>query len=88
MHYISSFSDNAVSLKSFLNEEISRLKVFLENSLENLEISSDEDMKKKTNTIIEKLETFSTKGIEENLLLTVLKTQSLVKEISSNGDSN
>ena len=47
MHYISSFSDNAVSLKSFLNEEISRLKVFLENSLENLEISSDEDMKKK-----------------------------------------
>ena len=88
MHYISSFSDNAVSLKSFLNEEISRLKVFLENSLENLEISSDEDMKKKTNTIIEKLETFSTKGIEENLLLTVLKTHSLVNEISSNGDSN
>lgn len=88
MHYISSFSDNAVSLKSFLNEEITRLKLFLENSLENLEISSDEEMKEKTNTIIEKLETFSSKGVEENLLLTVLRTQSLVKEISSNGNSN
>ena len=88
MHYISSFSDNAVSLKSFLNEEIYRLKSFLQNSLENPNISSDEDMKIKTSTIIEKLETFSTKGVEENLLLTVLKTQSLVKEISSNGNSN
>jgi len=88
MHYISSFADNAVSLKSFLNEEIGRLKVLLEGSLESLEISSDEEMRNKANTIIEKLNAFSTKGVEENLLLTVLKTQSLVKEISSNGDSN
>ena len=88
MHYISSFADNAVSLKSFLNEEIGRLKVLLEGSLESLEISSDEEMRNKTNTIIEKLNEFSTKGVEENLLLTVLKTQSLVKEINSNGDSN
>tara|TARA_R100000008_G_C3566141_1_gene159250 strand:- start:435 stop:1265 length:831 start_codon:yes stop_codon:yes gene_type:complete len=87
-HYISSFSDNAVSLKVFLNEEIDRLKKELIESIKKSEISSDKNMIEKTNAIIEKLNTFSTKGIEENLLLSVLKTQSLVKEISADGDSN
>ena len=87
-YYISSFSDNALSLKAFLNEEISRLKLALVKSVKSLEISEDEQMIQKTNQIIEKLNSFSSKGVREDLLLTILKTQSLVKEIQSDGDSN
>lgn len=86
-YYISSFSDNALSLKTFLNEEISRLKLALLKSAKSSEISKDEQMIEKTNQIIEKLNSFSSKGVKEDLLLTILKTQSLVKEIQSNGDS-
>ena len=39
----------------------------------------------KTKSIIEKLESFYKKEVDENVLLTVLKTQKLVKEIFENG---
>ena len=87
-HYISSFTDNAVSLKVFLNEEIARLKNLLIEADSINEISNDQEMKNKTNTIIEKLNGFSKQQINEGLLLTVLKTQSLVKEIYTNGNSS
>tara|TARA_R100000315_G_C5233102_1_gene144168 strand:- start:2046 stop:2876 length:831 start_codon:yes stop_codon:yes gene_type:complete len=87
-HYISSFTDNAVSLKVFLNEEIARLKNLLIEADSIDEISNDQEMKNKTNTIIEKLNGFSKQQINEGLLLTVLKTQSLVKEIYTNGNSS
>ena len=87
-HYISSFADNAVSLKVFLNEEILRLKTELKNSKNLQEFFNDESMSIKANTIVEKLESFSNQPVNDNLLLTVLKTQALVKEISTNGNSN
>jgi len=85
-HYVSSFTDNAVSLKIFLNEEISRLKAILKEAKNNEEISADKSMLKKTDTIIEKLESFSRESITDELLLTVLRTQALAKEIDTNGD--
>jgi regulator of extracellular matrix RemA (YlzA/DUF370 family) len=85
-HYISSFTDNAVSLKIFLNEEIARLKTILKEATNTSEISTDESMLQKTNVIIEKLESFSRESITDELLLTVLKTQALAKEIDTNGD--
>jgi hypothetical protein len=45
-------------------------------------------MLKKTNVIIEKLENFSKEPISDELLLTVLKTQALVKEIYTDGNNN
>tara|TARA_Y100001963_G_C6667706_1_gene393499 strand:- start:346 stop:966 length:621 start_codon:yes stop_codon:yes gene_type:complete len=87
-HYISSFTDNALELKIFLNEEISRLKTKLkEATLEDV-IKEDSDMVDKTNRIIEQLESFSKSGIDDRVLLTVMKTQNLVEEISKDGDSN
>ena len=38
--------------------------------------------------IIEKLEAFSKANVDEEVLLTVLKTQELVKEIYSDGSNN
>jgi len=87
-HYISSFTDNAVSLKIFLNEEISRLKIKLEEARKIEEISVDENMLHKTSTIIERLESFSKEPISDELLLTILKTQALVKEIYTDGNNN
>ena len=87
-YYVASFSDNALSLKVFLNEEIARLKTKLEEAREVKEISSDKQMLEKTNTIIDKLNSFAKKEISEEILLTIMKTQTLVKEIYSDGDSS
>ena len=87
-YYVSSFTDNALTLKTFLNEEISRLKTLLADANKIEEINSDDKMLEKTNSIVEKLDGFSKQPISDSLLLSVLKTQSLVKEIYSDGDSN
>ena len=86
-HYITSFSDNGLELKNFLNNEIGRLKQKLKESCDAEEVKSDKDMLEKTQKIISRLESFSKEGITENVLMTVLKTQSLVEEIY-NGDND
>ena len=57
-------------------------------SLSTEHINSDIDMKEKTNKIIEKLNSFYKQDIDDDVLLTVLKTQKLVKEIFENGNSD
>ena len=86
-HYITSFSDNGLELKNFLNNEIGRLKEKLRESCDADEIKNDKDMLQKTEEVISRLEAFSKEGITENVLMTVLKTQSLVEEIY-NGDND
>lgn len=81
--YISSFADNSLSLKSFLNEEISRLKNIIISNKGIDEIANDEEMVSKTKKVIELLESFSTKPMSDDLLVKILKTQELVKEISA-----
>ena len=87
-YYISSFTDNALELKIFLNEEIERLKAQLREATNVDIIKEDPEMAAKTNKIVERLESFSKEGINDQVLLTVMKTQSLVKEIGHNGNSN
>lgn len=86
-HYITSFTDNAVSLKMFLNEEIVRLKKVITESSTDEMFTEDAEMKQKASQIIEKLEGFKKAQINDDILLTVLKTQELVKEMS-NGSNN
>jgi len=80
-YYVTSFSDNSLQLKIFLNEEIERLKNKLNEAKETSCIKEDEDMISKTEKVISRLQGFSKQTINENVLLTVLKTQSLVQEI-------
>ncbi len=87
-HYISSFMDNAVELKMFLNEELKRLKEELGDAAATEMIAADNDMGSKTTKLIEELETFVSRPIDEQMLTTILKTQNLVKELAANGDSN
>jgi len=87
-HYITSFADNAVELKSFLNEEISRLKEQLKKSQNTDYISKDEDMREKTSQVLTELDSYKTQSINEHILLVVLKTQALAREVSQDGDHN
>jgi len=87
-YYIASFSDNALSLKIFLNEEIARLKLkLIEASVQAPEIKNDGEMSRKTRNIINELNSYAQAEITESTLITILKTQSLVGEIY-NGDND
>ena len=87
-HYISSFTDNSIELKIFLNEEIARLKEKLEEAKNLDEVKSDSVMTDKTEMIISKLNSYSKETISENVIMTVLKTQQLVKEMHEDGSSS
>ncbi len=80
-HYITSFSDNSLELKMFLNEEIGRLKEKLTTAKNSDEINSDFSMSDKTQQILDRLDGYSQETISENVIMTVLKTQQLIKEI-------
>jgi len=86
--YIQSFVDNSVEFKTFLNEEISRLKTELSKATLRKDISNDEEMTTKANEILLKLESFNRTTINEKVLLTVLRVQSLIRETGINGDNN
>ena len=85
-HYISSFVDNALELKIFLNEEIGRLKTGLQKATIFNEIKNDKQMLAKTEQIIGRLEELRECAIDDEILLTIMKTQSLVKEIYTDGN--
>tara|TARA_Y100000034_G_scaffold88734_1_gene106524 strand:- start:1002 stop:1835 length:834 start_codon:yes stop_codon:yes gene_type:complete len=87
-YYISSFTDNALELKIFLNDEIPRLKEQLEKAKKLDEIKEDEEMFNKTQKVIERLDSFVKEDVNENVLLAIMKTQKLVKEIYPNADNN
>ena len=77
-YYVNSFTDNSLSLKVFLNEEITNLKNKLAEAKSLSEIKEDAEMVNKTDAVIEKLNSFSGTEINDEVLLTVLKTQNLV----------
>ena len=85
--YIASFADNSLSLKMYLNDEIARLKEAVSAAQDSDIFTNDADMSNKAQQILERLESFATEEISEHVLLTVLKTQKLVEEISSDGDN-
>jgi len=86
--YISSFADNSLQLKIFLNEEISRLKEALSSTTAEDVMGADEDMQQKASQVVEKLDSFASETINDTVLLTVMKTQQLVKEIYSDGSND
>lgn len=87
-HYIASFSDNALALKTFLNEEIGRLKEIMSEAPLCEEIKEDPKMVAKSKEVVQILESYSKEGINEKMLTTILKTQKLAREIATDGHSN
>tara|TARA_B100000131_G_C18102387_1_gene606529 strand:- start:1297 stop:2133 length:837 start_codon:yes stop_codon:yes gene_type:complete len=82
--YISSFSDNGVEMKYYLNEEIGSLKQRLEQCKTDPDIREDISLKNKIDQVYSILESYKEKDIDTSLIELVLKTQDLVEEIQSN----
>ena len=76
-NYITSFSDNGLGLKSFMNEELGRLKGEIERLSES---SYGEKLKK----VKEKLEGFSKQMINESMVKDIFYIQDLIAEINKN----
>tara|TARA_R110000824_G_scaffold188779_2_gene370134 strand:- start:3567 stop:4385 length:819 start_codon:yes stop_codon:yes gene_type:complete len=80
-HYVSSFSDNGIQLKLFLNEELARLKSVINSALQKEEVRSDTRMVEKTNKVLNLMESFKVKKLDKDMLAQVMKIQNLVREI-------
>lgn len=79
--YISSFSDNGLELKYYLNEEIGNLKEQLTECKSAPVISEDETLKNKVDQVYSVLDSYKDKEIDSDLIEVVLKTQDLLEEI-------
>lgn len=87
--YISSFSSEELEIKIYLNRELGRLKESLEKATDVEEVAADIDMINKTKLVKELLESLSSETtLTETNLLTMLKTQELVKEIHEDGSNS
>ena len=79
--YISSFADNGVEFKIFLNEEVSRLKEKVSQALTSEEIKSDSNMVEKTKKVLNIMNDFRNEHINKEMIKKVLNIQDLVREI-------
>ena len=80
-NYIVSFSDNGVGLKSFLNEEIGRLKNAVQQQIiEGSTTPNSENFKK----VKEKLDNYSKTPINQQMVEEIFYIQDLIAEVSKN----
>ena len=80
--YVSSFEDNGVDLKVYLNEEIGRIK---DKLVEIKQENKDSNLKEKLEKVYNILDKTKTKQIDTETLEVVLSTQQLLEELE-NGD--
>lgn len=85
-NYISSFSDNGIELKIYLNEEIGRLKEGILKAKTIKEVSSDEKLKEKLQEVYNVLDNTKSKEIDTETVEIVLNAQQLLEELESNDD--
>ena len=82
-NYISSFADNGLSLKTYLNEEIGRLKKEVMKIKKN---ETNPEITEKVTRVYDILENIKKKKIDTETLEIVLNTQHLLEEIQENGN--
>jgi hypothetical protein len=76
--YVSSFSDNGLELKVYLNDEIGRIKEEIQK------VKYQGELKEKLNKVSTIIENFKGELINEDMLKQIMKMQQLVREIQSN----
>ena len=81
--YIISMADDGLSMKAFLNEEITRLETIIQESLKLEEVSSDADMRQGSEKVIALIQELKKKPLTEEGLGTLLKIQTLAREVQS-----
>ena len=83
--YITSFSNDGLDFRVFLNEELERLKALVTESLTSEEIKNDKEMSKSTKKVLGIIEGFKEQEINSSMLRKVLKIQDLINETKTNG---
>lgn len=81
MKYISSFSDNGLELKAYLNEEIGEIRSKITDLMEDKKLC-DEQMTGSVKKVLTILESHKDNPIDDEMLKDILKFQDLVKEMS------
>ena len=84
--YVSSFADNGLEFKVYLNEEIGRIKSDLDEIRSKNTFASDKTLKEKVNKVYNILDETKNREIDTETLEMVLNTQSLLEEISGHDD--
>ena len=82
-NFIISFSDNGLGLKSFLNEELGRLKKEMVFLIETKKVP--EAYKEKSQKVLNKLDGFSCTPITKQMVQDVFYIQDLIGEVSKDG---
>ena len=82
--YIYSVSDNGLSLKSYLNEEVSRLKERVKQSLSHEDIKNDEQMLGSTKKVLTFLEELKSTKLTDDVIKKIMQVQGLIREIETN----
>ncbi len=78
-HYITSFANNGVELKSYINEELTRIRSEVNN------IIKEGVFVEKFNLILEKINDFGAAPIDEEKIKEVFYLQDLIHEVNKNG---
>ena len=76
--YISSFTDNGLELKIYLNDELERIKEAVS------ETKFEEELQVKANKVFSIIDGFKGELINEEMLKQIMKMQQLVSEIKNN----
>tara|TARA_R110002110_G_scaffold36545_3_gene121736 strand:- start:188 stop:1018 length:831 start_codon:yes stop_codon:yes gene_type:complete len=82
--YIYSVSDNGISLKTYLNEEIGRLRDKVKASLDVKEVNSDPEMIRKTEQVLEFLDSLTETKLDETSIKKIMQIQGLIREVETN----
>jgi predicted outer membrane protein len=81
--YIFSVSDNGVSLKTYLNEEIQRLRDRVESALSSEDIKNDNQMIEKTEQVLNFLDSLKETKLDESVIKKIMQVQELVREVEA-----
>jgi len=82
--YISSFADDGLELKIYVNEEVDRLKNKIISSKNKDDIKNDKHLCEKIDKVLDLLNNFKeNKVISESMLENLLKTQQFINEVEN-----
>ncbi len=84
--FITSFQDNGLEMKIYINEELGRIKSVLNEMVKDKKL--DPTVMMKTKKVLGLFESFKDKEVDLSMVEIMLKTQKLIKEIQSDGKSN
>ena len=84
--YISSFADNGLDFKIYLNEEIARLKEGLVEAKSKPDLTGQEDLREKLDKVFSILDETKNRPVDTETLEIILNTQQILEEINKDDD--